>query len=138
MLGKTVVVEGLRKNGQVFPAELSVSTWTDTAGRVFCGILRDVTERERAQEELRKTEIALRESEARLKAFLGYANVIVAIKDTHQRFILVNKAFTEERGSEASELLGKSARDVHPVEVAEESERTDPHRLSQNRLQPAQ
>ena len=51
ILGKTVEVQGRRKNGEIFPVELSVATWVGDSGRLFSGILRDITERKRAERE---------------------------------------------------------------------------------------
>lgn len=43
-------VEGLRKDGTTFPLELSVAEWWAGGQRFFTGIMRDITERTRAEE----------------------------------------------------------------------------------------
>jgi two-component system, LuxR family, sensor kinase FixL len=45
-------VRGLRKNGQVFPLDLAVSETHWGGQRKFIGILRDITERKKAEEAL--------------------------------------------------------------------------------------
>ena len=57
-------VSGLRAGGVEFPVELSISR-TDTAGRgTFTAILRDVTERKRREEQLRKLSRCVEQSPA--------------------------------------------------------------------------
>jgi diguanylate cyclase (GGDEF)-like protein/PAS domain S-box-containing protein len=51
-IGHTVELEALRSDGTTFPIELALSTWTTREGRFFTGIVRDITERRRAQEKL--------------------------------------------------------------------------------------
>ncbi len=60
-------VSGLRKNGEIFPLDLAVSEVDQEGHRVFAGIVRDITERKRA-------ELALRESEERFDLALRGAN----------------------------------------------------------------
>ncbi|MEL0658061.1 diguanylate cyclase [Psychromonas arctica] len=52
IIGKTVEVEGLRKNGDTFPLSLSVSNWVSKRGRIFCGILRDISLRVEAEKKI--------------------------------------------------------------------------------------
>lgn len=51
-MGQSAVLHGLRANGEEFPIEASISQLDTADGKLFTVILRDVTERERAQREL--------------------------------------------------------------------------------------
>ena len=52
---RTLEVAGLKKDGNEFPAELSIADWETREGKFFTGILRDITPRKRAQEALQST-----------------------------------------------------------------------------------
>ena len=52
MVGRVVEIEGRRKNGTVFPVELSVSSFFLNGGWQATGILRDISERKRIELEL--------------------------------------------------------------------------------------
>jgi PAS domain S-box-containing protein len=52
ILGKVVEMVGLTKEGREFPIELSLASWKVGEEVYFSGILRDITERKHAQQEI--------------------------------------------------------------------------------------
>lgn len=68
IIGSTVEVAALRADGTEVPVELSLSTWTTEEGRWYAGILRDVTERKRAEQAIREARDALEEKNEQLEA----------------------------------------------------------------------
>lgn len=56
LIGKTVQTTGLKKDGTEFPFEMSLSTWKSGDKTYFSAILRDITERKKAEDKRKKTE----------------------------------------------------------------------------------
>lgn len=49
VVGKTIEVIGLKKDGTVFPLEMSLAEWQASEGKFYTGILRDITRRKRTE-----------------------------------------------------------------------------------------
>jgi len=107
-IGNIVEVEGLRKDGSVFPLELSLATWETGKGTFFGGIIRDITERRRA-------EVSIRESEHRFRTMAETIPAMVAIYQGTGH-VYVNPATEALLGYTADELLECSfLQYVHPA-----------------------
>ena len=77
-MGHRREVAGRRRDGTEFPAEASISKLDLPGGRrVFTAVVRDITERRRAQE----NERFLADTSARLSASLGYEEVLQTIAE---------------------------------------------------------
>lgn len=66
-MGKLRVLFGLRANGEEFPIEASISQIDDGTGKLYTVMLRDVTERVKADNALRRSREELRDLSANLQ-----------------------------------------------------------------------
>ncbi len=109
-------VAGRRKDGSVFPLDLSVGECLGGKRRLFVGLMRDLTERKRLTEALE-----LREQE--LSSILDNSLVGTAVLDTSGRFLEVNRACREASGYNEAEILAKDLPELAPAEEQEEIRR---------------
>jgi len=63
VMGTTLELEGVRRDGTVFPLELSLSEWATPSGRHFTGVMHDITARKRTETERRALEVQLRQAQ---------------------------------------------------------------------------
>jgi len=89
-----------KKNGDIFPTEVSSSLFYIKGEKVIQGIVRDITDRKRAEEKLNV-------EKARLDNLFESAQEGIVMADTEGRVIRVNKEFTRIFGYTAEEILGK-------------------------------
>ncbi len=87
----------LRKNGQEFPVEVSFAEMTSSGHRMFTGFIRDISEKKRAEEELRK------QKEVFQKIFENIP-VLIAFRDAGGRIALVNPEWERTMGWKLKEI----------------------------------
>jgi len=68
VIGKTVELAGLDRDGHEMPIELSLATWEVDGERFYSGIIRDITERKVAEHALQIANKALNEKKEQLEA----------------------------------------------------------------------
>ena len=112
VIGQTARLAGKRKDGSEFPLELTVSTWRQGDRNCYGGIIRDVTERVRIEEELKA-------SEERMRAILDTAHDAVIMADREGVIRAWNPAASGIFGHEAEDMLGKPLTAIIPHEFRE-------------------
>jgi PAS domain S-box-containing protein len=101
VVGRTVELVGQRKEGTEFPLELSLASWKAGADTFFTGILRDITERKRAEELLRASEERFH---LMVKSVEDYA---IYMLDADGRVATWNAGAERIKGYRADEIIGR-------------------------------
>lgn len=92
VIGTTVELAARTKGGSEVPIELSLSTWSVREERYYTGIIRDIGERKRAEEALRKSEQALREKTNEMrKKNLVLEDTLSKLNEMHSQLIIQEK-----------------------------------------------
>ena len=106
-------VTGRRRDGTTFPLHLSVGEMSIAGERKFTGMLHDLTERGRLEDELRA-------SEARWRAIIESAVDGIIVIDAHGRIEAFNPAAERLFGYAASEVAGRNVNMLMPSPYHEE------------------
>jgi PAS domain S-box-containing protein len=98
-MGAQTVLVGLRSTGEEFPIEASISQHVENGKKTFTVILRDITERVRAQQDLAR-------GEARLRGILDSAMDAIITVDEKEHIVLFNRAAEQVFGCPREQAIG--------------------------------
>jgi PAS domain S-box-containing protein len=106
--GQALELAGRHKNGRELPLEVSLGEFTQGGRHLFTAVIRDVTERKRAEEEIRR-------SDRRFRSLIENASDITLIVNEEGRILYTSPSLQRILGYTPEELTGQSYdRDVHP------------------------
>ncbi len=116
------------KNGRLIPIEVSINHLFYEGKEYHCAFVRDITERKRAEEELRR-------SQAFITSVVENLPNMIFVKDaTDLKFVRVNKAGEDLLGYSREVLIGKSDYDLFQKEEADFFTEKDRQVLESGRL----
>ena len=104
---------GIRKDGREFPIDLSLTAWRVDEEIFFGAIIRDISEKKRAED-------ALSKSEEKYRSIVETAREGICVFDTEGVLTFVNDRLAEMLGYEPKELTGRMVWEF----AAEEQEKT--------------
>jgi PAS domain S-box-containing protein len=117
-----------RKNKTSYPVEIYLQLHKMENKSVFFAIVNDISERKKAEEDIKK-------SREFLSNLLATMPIPVFYKDNEGRYIDVNNSFIEFFGYSKEQLIGKSVIDLYPTELAKVYQEKDNSLLNEGGTQ---
>lgn len=95
------------KSGEIYPVEVTANYFLHNGRELDYAIVRDITDRKRAEAELKRSHDFLRQ-------VLDIAPNFIFAKDRSGRFTMVNQAVADVYGTTVENLVGKTDADFNP------------------------
>ena len=125
LIGRTVDLWALRKNGSTFSASLRIAPMTINGQQYFTGFVRDITERKEMENRLKSfneelsRQVAAKTSEI-IDTFERITDGFIAL-DKDFRYVFLNKKAEAIIQMDASSLIGRNVWEVFPSAVGTET-----------------
>ncbi len=104
--GKTVERQGRRRDGRVFPVEVSVSASEGEGEKFFTSVVRDITDRKRAEEDLR-------DSKEFMEAVFDSVNDGICVVDAADlKIVSANRVFMSTYDQGEGDVIGRKCHEV--------------------------
>src|ERR1043166_2535909 len=105
-------ISALRADGQEFPVEASISQIQIEGQKLYTVIMRDITDRKRAEQ-------ALKASESEMQALFSSMTDVVIVYDSQGRHLKIAPSKTTHLYKPAAERIGRTVHEIFPQESAD-------------------
>lgn len=110
--GEAIEIEGVKRSGDRFPLELSISCWEQDDQYFFTCIFRDISSR-------KKVEKQLAESESRFRLLAENSSDVIGRHTPESIYLYISPSCEQLFGYRQEELIGKNPYSyIHPEDIA--------------------
>ncbi len=106
-MGTLGTITGMRSSGEEFPIEAAISQVAVDGKRYFTVILRDITERQKAN-------VALQETTERMRLMMRFAPAALAMFDRNMHYLAFSQRWAGDYGLAGQDLIGRSYYEIFP------------------------